>query len=259
MLKKLIKYELVDMYKVLLIYYGLALVFSLLSRLFLSFDVAILTIIGQICNGIMISMFFSALITNIIRFVARFIATIYKDEAYLNHTLPTQKSDIYFSKIIVGMLSMITTIFVIFASIFIAYYSKENIEILKYFLTTALSTTKLSSLIPLILLVVIELLYLLTSGIIGTILGYNLEDKKLLKSIIIAIGIYFAGQVLLLLFFLLYALIDNSLFVIFKSSTITDFNILKTMCYIAIVVYSVLVLGINYLSFNIFKKGVNVE
>ena len=57
MLKKLLKYELVGSFKVLSIFYGIALFFGILTRIFLSFKNSMfLFVIGQICLGTTISM-----------------------------------------------------------------------------------------------------------------------------------------------------------------------------------------------------------
>ena len=60
MLKKLLKYDLQNVYKVLIVFYSLSLFFSILTRIFLSIENSfIMNIIGQICSGTTIAMIFN--------------------------------------------------------------------------------------------------------------------------------------------------------------------------------------------------------
>ena len=96
MLKKLLKYDLQNIFKFLIIFYGLALFFGILTRIFLSIDNSfIMNLIGQICSGACISMMFSILINNLMRLWVRFKQNLYGDESYLIHTLPVDKKVLY--------------------------------------------------------------------------------------------------------------------------------------------------------------------
>ena len=68
MLKKLLRYDLKSIFKLLIIFYSLALFFALLTRIFFSIENSIImNIIGKICSGTAISMMFSILINNLMR------------------------------------------------------------------------------------------------------------------------------------------------------------------------------------------------
>ena len=89
MLKKLLKYDLKDVYKILIIFYALSLFFDVLTRMFLNIDNSfILQVIGKICSGTTIAMIFNILINNLMRLWVRFKNNFYGDESYLTHTLP---------------------------------------------------------------------------------------------------------------------------------------------------------------------------
>ena len=62
---------------------------------------------------------------------ARFTKNIYGDESYLTHTLPIEKKTIFISKYLTSIITMLASTAVILIVLFIAYYSKENIEWLK--------------------------------------------------------------------------------------------------------------------------------
>ena len=132
MLGKLLKYDLKNIFKFLAIFYSLALFFATLTRIFFSIENSlVMNIIAQICSGTAISMMFSILINNLMRMWVRFKHNLYGDESYLTHTLPVKKHTLYLSKSIVAVITLFTSVVVIGGTLFIAYYSKENIEILK--------------------------------------------------------------------------------------------------------------------------------
>ena len=96
MLRKLLKYELKSIFKFLIIFYVLAIFFSILTRIFFSFENSLmLEILAEIAQGAAISMMCSTLINNIMRLWVRFKSHYYGDESYLTHTLPIEKSTHY--------------------------------------------------------------------------------------------------------------------------------------------------------------------
>ena len=132
MLIKLLKYDLKYMIKNMSVFYILAIIFAILTRLFFSLDQTIIVnIIGQISVGCMFSMIGSILINTMMRSWIRFRDSIYKDEAYLTHTLPVTKNNIYNSKFIQTLMFFIISFMVILLSIFITYYTKERWILLK--------------------------------------------------------------------------------------------------------------------------------
>ena len=101
MLGKLLKYDLKWVYKVVVVFYILAFIFSVIGRgLRLIENSLVFSVVTQIVFGIAISMMVSSLINCLMRLWARFIRNVYKDESYLTHTLPVEKKTIYASKVI---------------------------------------------------------------------------------------------------------------------------------------------------------------
>ena len=132
MLKKLLKYDLESVYRVLIVFYALSLFFAVLTRVFLSIENSfIMNIIGKICSGTTIAMIFNILINNLMRLWVRFKQNFYGDESYLTHTLPIDKKTLYLSKTLASIITLFSSLLVIVLSLFVAYYSKENIEIIK--------------------------------------------------------------------------------------------------------------------------------
>ncbi len=131
MLIKLIKYDLKKIFKFLIIFYSLAIFFAATTRMLFSIHNSfIIKIAAQISNIITILMIISILINSIMRLWLKFKNSLYNDEAYLTHILPISRKTIYLSKIILAIITMFTSILIISLTLFIGYYSKENINML---------------------------------------------------------------------------------------------------------------------------------
>ena len=132
MLGKILKYDLKWIYKLIMIFYCLALVFSILTRIFFSIENSVLfNVLSNICSGCAIAMMVSSLINTLMRSWVRFVRNIYKDEAYLTHTLPVEKKTIYLSKVLSAIICSFTTVIVIILCLFICYYSEKKHDIVE--------------------------------------------------------------------------------------------------------------------------------
>ena len=93
MLRKLIKYDLKWILKLILIYCSLGIFFAITGRLFGLIENSIFfDIISKVCNGISIAMLINAIVNAVIRGWVRVIFNLYRDESYLTHTLPLTKN-----------------------------------------------------------------------------------------------------------------------------------------------------------------------
>ena len=263
MLKKLIKYELISTFKFISIFYILGITFAILTRIFFSIDNSLIfEILGQITTGATISMLVSIIINNLMRQWVKFKNTLYDDEAYLTHTLPISKKTLYLSKFLTSFIVMIISFLVSALILFIAYYSKENIEMLKSFIlpiTTILNSTALKIIFILIFILFIEIFYALLCGYLGIIIGHRFNTNKILKSVIFGFISYIISQIIVLIIIFLIALFNKDLMIIFTTNMVTEPNILMTLSYIFIVIYSSLIILNMYVSINLFKKGVNLD
>ena len=94
MLGKILKYDLKWVYKLIVIFYFLAFIFSVIGRAFGEIENSLVfSIVSKISFGIAISMMVSSLINCVMRLWVRFIRNVYKDESYLTHTLPVKKQE----------------------------------------------------------------------------------------------------------------------------------------------------------------------
>ena len=165
MLGKLLKYDLKWVYKVVAVFYVLAFIFAILTRVFFSIENSLMfNVIGQIVKGTMICMLINSLINGFMRSWVRFINNVYKDESYLTHTLPVEKKNIYLSKVLTAMICSFTTVVVAIICIFISYYSQSNMEILKSSLKLAADTydiTVINLLLVVSVVIFLEILFII--------------------------------------------------------------------------------------------------
>ncbi len=264
MLKKCLKYDLKYIYKVLIVFYLIDIVFACFTRIFLSFDNSfMLHILGLIASGTTISFMFSIIINNLMRVWARCVKNVYGDESYLTHTLPISKSTIYTSKFLSSIITMFTSILVIIFCVFIAYYSKNNLELVKnalQFLATTMDSTTIKVILISFFVIFLELTTILQAGFTGILLGHRSNNFKMAKSIIYGFLNYlFVGVISVLIIYII-GLFNPNIMDLFNSNSNTlSVDIVKIALTLGICLYIILIGIYYYIDIKIFKKGVNVD
>lgn len=263
MLKKLLKYDLEYVYKVLIVFYVLSLFFAVLTRILFNIENSfIMEIIGKICSGTTIAMMINILINNIMRLWARFQKNLYGDESYLTHTLPIEKKTLYLSKFLSSIITLFTSIFIIGLTLFVAYYSKENMELLKNMLlplANSLDSSMLKIIIAFLFIFFLQFANTLQAGYTGLILGHRKNNGKIGFSIVIGFVSYILTQVVAIAFIFLISLFNKDLMNLFVTNEMVNMDMLKVIIYLAIGVYSIVIIGGYFINLTIFKKGVNVD
>lgn len=257
MLGKLVKYDLKWTYKVLVVFYILTIVFALIGRgLSLIDNSTIFGFLTQFSYGISIAMMFNVLINNFMRLWARFIQNIYKDESYLTHTLPVEKSDIYFSKVITAVVTIFTSVLVILLGLFICYYSKDAVTYIK----SVIPETFYSVIFETFFALLLELLFLQFLGYLAIIIGYRSNDGKLVKSIACGFGLYMLSSSISLVVLLITGIFNKDIMNLFiTNNEMLVPGIIKTVLVIAMITYIVYIVICNFISNKILKLGVNVD
>ena len=263
MLKKLIKYDLQNIFKVLIIFYILSIFFGILTRLFLSATNSFLmNIIGQICSGVTISMFFNIIINNLMRLWVRFKNNFYGDESYLTHTLPIDKKTLYLSKILTSIITLFSSVLVIAITLFVAYYSKENIEVVKNLLlplATIYESTVITIVLAFIFVCFLEIMNMLQSGYVGIVLGHKKNNNKMVFSVLSGFGIYLLTQIFTVLVVFVVALFNKDLMNLFYTMDSLSVTTIKLCIYLAIVIYTLNIFILYFVNSKLFSKGVNVD
>ncbi|MBE6139519.1 MAG: hypothetical protein E7174_03385 [Firmicutes bacterium] len=263
MLKKLLKYDLQNIYKALIIFYSLSLFFGILTRIFLNIENSfIMNIIGQVCSGITISMIFNILINNLMRLWVRFKNNFYGDESYLTHTLPIDKKTLYLSKILTSIITLFSSVLVIGITLFIAYYSKENIEVIKNLLlplATIYESTVITIVLAFIFVCFLEIMNMLQSGYVGIVLGHKKNNNKMVFSVLSGFGIYLLTQIFTVLVVFVVALFNKDLMNLFYTMDSLSVSTIKLCIYLAIVIYTLNIFILYFVNSKLFSKGVNVD
>ena len=264
MLVKLLKYDLKYMIKNMGVFYILSIFFAITTRILFEIDKsAIINIIGQISQGFMIAMIANILINTMMRSWIRFRDSLYKDEAYLTHTLPVTKSELYDSKFIQTLIFFFVGFIIILLSLFITYYSKDTwTSITNYvkMITTGLNMSNLFFIVMAIVLIFLEVFNAIQCGFFGIILGHKMNNNKLGCSVLFGFIAYLVAQTLVLALVFIYGLFDSTVMELFKTATINiDVNAFKILAIVSSVLYLIIILGMNLLCKRALNKGVNVE
>lgn len=262
MLRKLLKYDLKWCYKPLLVFYILAIFFSIITRIVESFEQTLMVlIIDKICSGIVIAMLISILINCFMRVWVRVIRNIYKDESYLTHTLPVSKNTIYLSKILTAMITLLTSFAMIIGCIAIVFLNEISWDGLKQYLEQSaifFNSSVFSLILVLIITVFFEFLFLIISGIVGIILGYRSNHLKTVKSIISGFGIYMILSTFSVAVLYLAGFLNPDIMDAFQNIEISS-NAMKSIMFAGIVVYAVYNVILYWIGNHLLSKGVNVD
>lgn len=262
MLKKLLKYDLKWCYKPLLVFYILAIFFSIIVRIVESFEqTLIVLVIDKICCGIVIAMIVNILINCFMRNWSRFVRNIYKDESYLTHTLPVSKNEIFFSKVLTAIITLLTSFIVIIICLAIATLNKDTWIILKEYLEQSaiyFNSSVFSLIFVLIITIFFEFLFMMMSGILGIIIGHRANNFKIVKSIIIGFFTYIILSSMSLGVLFIAGLINSDIMSLFNNIEVSS-NALKNMMLVGILVYAIYNLGIYFIGNKLLNKGVNVD
>ena len=263
MLRKLLRYDLQYIFKFLTIFYSLAVFFGLLTRIFFGFENSlVLEILGEITTGATISMMCSTLINNLMRMWVRFSHNFYGDESYLTHTLPVEKHTHYFSKILTSIIALFTSIAVIGGVIALAYYSKENLALVKNFLlpvADVYDTSIVAVLAALMFILFLQFLNILQCGFTGIILGHKMNGAKTGLSVLFGFVTYMLSQIFAIGVIFIVALFNDKVMNLFATTTVVDIATIKMIIYLAIGIYTALSVIICIVNIYLFKKGVDVD
>lgn len=263
MLGKLLKYDLKWIYKVVIFFYALSILFAIIMRLCSRPNNSMLfSILTQVSAGFTIAMIANSIINGIIRSWVRFRENVYKDESYLTHTLPVNKKTIYLSKVLAAIICSFVSILVAVASLCICYYSKENIEFLKQSLELAANTydtTVINILLIVSFILFLEIVFIILIGYVGIILGHKANRDKVVKSILIGFGLYMGTNAFTLAMIGIVGTFNKDIRNIIETTGMIETDVIKTLLIAASFVYLVYNIFYYWIGKRQFEKGVNVD
>lgn len=249
MLTKLLKYDLKWSYKLLSIFYLLSLILTGLAKIFLSFENSFLIhLIGKISLFSTLILLVVTIINNILSSFIRFVKNIYKDEAYLTHTLPVSEKNIFLSKVLSSIITLLTSFLIGFICLYI----------LNDFNLTETFNIDKTLIIKSCIILFLETIFILLIGYFGIIIGHKSNNKKTLKSIIIAIVSYFIMQALTLLLILLYGTINPDFMNLFTNQN-ANIETLEKILTFSIIIYLIYNSFLYIISKKCYLKGINID
>ena len=264
MLIKLLKYDLKYMIKNMCVFYILSIFFAITTRLLsLPEQSVMIVILSKISSGCMYAMITNIIINVMRRSWVRFRDSLYRDEAYLTHTLPVTKKDLYNSKFIQTFIFFFIGFIFVLLSLFIAYYTPDTwIAIREYIktITTGFNMSTLFFITMAIVLIFLELFNAIQCGFLGIILGYRRNNGKLGFSVLFGFIVYLIAQTLVLGLVFLYGLFDSTVMELFKSATISiDVNAFKVLAIVSSLLYLVIIFSMSIICKKLLNKGVDIE
>ena len=263
MLTKLLKYDLKYMIRNMSVFYILGIFFAITTRIFFSLkQTLIVDIIGQITVGCMFSMLASILINVMMRSWVRFRDSIYKDEAYLTHTLPVTKNDIYNSKFLQTLIFFVFSFIIVIICLFIAYYTKDRWLLLKNMvnaITTGLNFNTTLFVVSALAVIFLEIFNAIQCGFLGLIIGHRKNNGKIGFSVFYGFIAYLLAQSVVLFLVFIVGLFNKSVMDLFKNTVLLDTQSFKLLILLSIIAYIIIIFLMSLLCKKIFNKGVNIE
>ena len=261
MISKLMKYDFKWINKILLVYYLVLFILTIIVKAVESVEQSfLLLILDKIVSGLYISCICGLAITCLMRIWDRFSRKFYKDESYLTHTLPVTKNQLFNAIVLTGIISLIIATIVIIASILFTYISKDTIDSIKIMFQSLFDmygkTTGIFFIISFVLIIFLETIYFMMSGIFGIVIGYRSNNYKLLKSIIVGLTSYGVLSTVSVVIIWIISKIAN--FEI-ASQTLPEPRYAKVLLITSILIYLVYNLMLYFISKYILNKGVNVD
>ena len=264
MLIKLLKYDLKYMIKNMCVFYILSIFFATITRLLsLPEQSVMIEILSKISTGCLIAMIANIVINVMMRSWVRFRDSLYKDEAYLTHTLPVTKNDLYNSKLIQTFIFFFVGFVIILLSLFIAYYTPDTWILIKEYIKTITTGFNMSTaffVTMAIIIIFLELFNAIQCGFLGIILGHRRNNGKLGFSVLYGFIAYLIAQTLVLGLVFAYGLFDQTVMELFKSATINiDVNAFRILAIISSVLYLSIIFSMSIICKKQLNKGVNIE
>lgn len=259
MLGHLIKYDLKYIYKQLIIFYIIAIGCAVVARL-TNFDNPpfLITFLHEFTQGAALGFSFGLLINCTMRTWARFRNNTYGDESYLSHTLPISHSKLWTSKFLSSIIVILISFVAILAAFLISPLSNDLFN--NWAAYSGFSNSELWILIfSLVGCVMFQTIFLVQSGLMGTILGYRHNTGRIATAVLYGLLIYLIGGSLILLAVFLYGQFSPTMFdAAFKGWFETPATLCDLLNLISIL-YTLLIAATYFINRKLLSRGVNVD
>jgi len=263
MLSKLLKYDLKYMIKNMSAFYILAIFFAITTRILFDIEQSFMIhILGQISMGCMIAMIANIIINVMMRSWVRFRDSLYKDEAYLTHTLPVSKNNIYDSKFLQALLFFVFSFIIVIITLIITFYTHDRWIMLKDYVnavTTGLEFNTSLFIISMLGIIFLEIFNAIQCGFLGIVLGYRRDNGKIGYSVLFGFIAYLIAQSIVLALVFIVGLFNGDIMALFENTAVINSEGFKILVVLAIIIYLSIITIMNISCKKILNKGVNIE
>lgn len=262
MLGKLLKYDFIKLFKVLVIFYLLALFFAVSARLLLNIEGEMIWfILGQVAIGAMWGMAVSGIVNSITRTCIGFRNSMYGDESYITHTLPVKTSTLFVEKFILGTLATFFSLVIAILAVYIAYFPFHELGDLLSIITITTGSSKMAAGFFLFAIFFVEILAIYSVGMVGIVFGFKMNSKKNLWSVIYGFILYLLTQGFIVGCVALLGIFKPDVMKIFSGANINYITpeAIKLAAITMVVGYAASTIILQFIAERSVKKGVNVE
>lgn len=259
MLKKLMNYDLKSINKYMFIYFIITFIVCIMTRTMSYFnDSFIENILYMILRSIVIACFSSCLVNSIMRIWVRFRNNTYKDESYLTHTLPVSKNTLYNTKVLSAIVSILITLIIVVLCFLIVFLDNTMIDNIKNIFS---NKDTIFIFINLILIALLEMIYMVYSGIIGILLGHKSNNHRDIKSVFLGIVLYFTIQLVILGIVYVIGLLNTDISNLFSNTNNINQELpsVKLLTIMVNSVYLIFTITMYFIGKKLFNKGINVD
>ena len=260
MLGRVLKYDLKAIFKNLIPLYVVLISLGLMVRILSFFDnISIIGILlGLMVLGLVFVSMFSFVLTGILS-VKHYLNNLYKDEAYLTHTLPIKKGNLLLSKLLASLITIIVTVFVVIISLLIAFYQDGLFEVVIEFLGKSYAGLEVYKfLIFMIFYFLIAYLTTILMICAAISIGFSKSSNKTISSVIWALIFYFMIEFLYLgLLGIIVWLYPNFAYTL-ENHTFMLIDLVNF--FIIFMIFTALLGGVfYYISYRFMNKKLNLE
>ena len=261
MIKRLMKYDLKKMTRILLYIYAISICLAGLTRFVLIWDdIQAVKILGCIFQGLTYSAIGSIIVNTFVHILKVFIDNFYKDESYLTHTLPVNKNKLLISKYLSSLITIFASVVASFLSLFIMFYSKSFMAGLKAIINTVVSGFNMSIglFIFLLVLIIFSQICAIMSMVFCAVVKGNMYNHKKAGMGLIWFFIYYFGSMVttILAVVVVFAIRGNLSELTSPILNQDSFILILVLGLVLYVIYAVL---FYFITQKLFNKGVNVD
>ena len=259
---KIFKHDFIKIYKIMGIFYALAIIFAILAKICLdqSSNAVIWLIFGNIFAGGMWGMAISSLINGVLRALKNFRENIYGKGAFLTRCLPTNIQTVFLEKLLFGAFLSLTSIIIATTAVFIVYAPYDQISAMLDLISSTTGTSAAAALIFIFVIFYVEILLVFSAGVIGVILGHKHLKHKNLWAVIYGFLVYLLSQAIIVGSIATAGIFEPDISQLFSTtSNIITPNAIKVATVTSAISYTLCAVILSIISSCLVKKGVDID